>query len=71
MPMYLYECRACGTLTERSYAMADMPHKIKCGCGKMASRAIVNPNVIDRHRLGEARIGRGKGGKAGYFGKGK
>jgi len=61
MAIYEYECE-CGEEIERTNSMADMKKTVKCPkCGKMAKRAIRNRTAIVRHRLGEARIGRGKG----------
>jgi putative FmdB family regulatory protein len=61
MPVYEYKC-TCGEEIERTAPMIEMKKRVKCPkCGKMASRAIVCPNAIVHHRLGEARIGRGKG----------
>ena len=61
MVVYEYQC-VCGEEIERTSSMADMKKRAKCPkCGKMAPRAISQRTAIVRHRLGEARIGRGKG----------
>jgi putative FmdB family regulatory protein len=61
MPLYEYKCE-CGEKMTRITSMSDMKKCVKCSkCGKMAPRFILCPNAIVRHRLGESRIGRGKG----------
>lgn len=57
---YEYECE-CGEEFECEFKMREMKSKVKCNCGKMATRAIRQRNAIVRHRLGDPRKGRGKG----------
>ena len=58
--IYEYQCE-CGEVIERDYPMTQMKKKVRCACGKMAPRKFAVTNAIVRHRLGDPRIGRGKG----------
>lgn len=61
MPKYEYLC-SCGHTTSRESSMYNMKRKVKCSvCGKMAKKTFSKVNALVRHRLGDPRIGRGKG----------
>ena len=36
MPLYEYECTACGAVQERLYPREDRPRSIPCECGETA-----------------------------------
>jgi putative FmdB family regulatory protein len=49
MPSYDYEC-ACGFVLEREFSMEEVKQKVKCPCGRMATRVFAKPNKIVRYR---------------------
>jgi putative FmdB family regulatory protein len=40
MPIYQYECSACGKITDLFVSMKEAEEKIMCGCGETAYRII-------------------------------
>ena len=46
MPMYSYECRSCGKLTDAFFKIKDKPDAIPCSCGEMAGKVLSAGLVI-------------------------
>lgn len=46
MPMYEYECRACGYTFERTQSMSDEPVRICPQCGKDVRRLILGGSGV-------------------------
>lgn len=53
MALYEYQCRGCGTRTERRMPMSDVLQRIKCpNCGKQAEKLIGNFAIIGAAEAG-------------------
>jgi len=52
MPRYDYHCEFCGTTTEATFPMADVPREINCHCDAIARRVYLSPAAIHFHGSG-------------------
>lgn len=62
MPLYEYECGACGAVYEESFSMSTYPKRIKCLCGAQAVKVILTAPAIapDQDDFSRENAGRGR-----------
>jgi len=49
MPLYEYECRACGKAVEEYFGIDDFPRSIDCECGGEATKTVSVGGIQDDH----------------------
>ncbi len=47
MPVYSYECKACGNYYEEFYSIDNYPHEVPCTCGEYADQIIAYAPSLD------------------------
>ena len=77
MPIYEYECAACGEREEHTQRIADAPLTTCARCGKEALHRVISPSAFHlkgggwyKDGYGSSQ-GQGKGGGGGKGGSGK